>query len=141
MAFSETVISNYPNNKYSAVMKESAEVLSFGSPMLLLPFLFYHIIGNDAASLIVIQPMIKALWVIIIGEIVFVIASKLAHNVVLAAMNTLLVTPLVIRNQIEMAQNIQNTILAIFGLFLCVAAWFFAGYAVNYAYSSPPFTS
>ena len=141
MAFSETVISNYPNNKYSAVMKESAEVLSLGSATLLLPFLFYHIIVNDSASLIVIQPMIKALWVVIIGEIVFVIASKLANTVVLAAMNTLLVTPLVIRNQIEMAQNIQNTILAIFGVFLCVAAWFFAGYAVNYAYSSPAFTN
>jgi len=140
MAFSETGISDYPNNKYSAVMKESAEVLSLGSATLLLPFLFYHIIVNDSASLIVIQPMIKALWVVIIGEIVFVIASKLA-NVVLAAMNTLLLTPLVIRNKIEMAQNIQNTILAIFGVFLCVAAWFFAGYAVNYAYSSPPSTS
>ena len=51
MAFSETVISNYPNNKYSAVMKELAEVLRFGSPTLLLPFLFYHIIGNDSVSL------------------------------------------------------------------------------------------
>ena len=140
MAFRETGISDYPNNKYSAVMRELGEGLVLGSGTLLLLFLIYQIIVNDAASLIVIQPMIKAIWVIIIGEIVFVIASKLA-NVALAAMNTLLLTPLVIRNKIEMAQNIQNTILAIFGLFLCVAAWFFAGYAVNYAYSSPPSTS
>jgi len=140
MAFGETGISDLSNNKYAAVMRELGEGLVLGSGTLLLLFLFYHIIANDAASLIVIQPMIKALWVVIIGEIVFVIASKLA-NVALAAMNTLLLTPLVIRNKIEMAQNIQNTILAIFGVFLCVAAWFFAGYAVNYAYSSPPFTS
>ena len=68
MAFRETGISDYPNNKYSAVMKESAEVLSLGSATLLLPFLFYHIIVNDSASLIVIQPMIKALWVVLIRQ-------------------------------------------------------------------------
>jgi len=140
MAISGTGISDYPSSKYAAAMRELAEGLVLGAGLLLLPFLTFQIIVNDAASLISIKPMIKALLVIIIGETVFVIASRLA-NEGLAAMNTLLLTPLVIRNKIDMAENIQYTILAIFGFFLCGAAWFFAGYVVNFAYSSPSPTS
>ena len=140
MAFSETGISDYPSNKYAAAMRELAEGLLLGSGMLLLLFLTFQIIVNDPASLISIKPMTKAIWVIIIGETVFVIASKLASQG-LAAINTFLLTPLVTRNKIDIAQNIQYTILAIFGLFLCVAVWFFAGYVVSYAYSFPSPTS
>jgi len=55
----------------------------------------------------------------------------------LAAISTAVVLPFVMKDKITWAQNTQNTLLALFGLSLCIAAWFFSGYAVNYAYSSP----
>jgi hypothetical protein len=46
-----------------------------------------------------------------------------------------LVTPFAMKGETELVQNIQNTILAMFGLSLCVAAWLFAKSVVDYMYS------
>jgi hypothetical protein len=130
MNLSVADIGDLSNNKFAAVMRQLAEGFSGWAGLLLLPFLIYRIVANDAASLV----SLKALLVIVGGDLAFVIAAKVA-NVLLASVLAVLIAPLVMKQQIEIAQNVQNTILAIFGLFLCFAAWFYATYAVHYAYS------
>jgi hypothetical protein len=85
---------------------------------------------NNSASLI----SLKAVMVIIVGVTIFAIAAWLA-NVLVAAVLATLVTPFAMKGETELVQNIQNTILAMFGLSLCVAAWFFAKSVVDYMYS------
>lgn len=63
----------------------------------------------------------------------FVVAARLG-NIILATTILPLVMPFGMKGKIAVAQNIQTTILAVFGLSVCVAAWFFASYAVSYAY-------
>jgi len=127
-----TGISDLSNNRYAAVMRELAHGLSGWSGWLLVPFLIYQIVAHDSATLL----SFKALLVIIFGSIAFTLVAIVAGRL-FAPILTPLVVPFAMNNKIEMAQNIQNTMLAIFGLSLCIVAWFFSGHAVNYAYSSP----
>jgi len=130
MTTESTGISDLSNNRYAAVMRELANGLSGWSGLLLVPFLIYQIVAHDSATLL----SFKALLVIIFGSIAFTLVAKVA-NLLFAAILTPLVVPFAMNNKIEMAQNIQNTMLAIFGLSLCVAAWFFSEYLVNYLFS------
>jgi len=129
MSFGVTGIGDLSNNKYAAAMKELANGLAGWSGLLLLPFLIYQIIANDSASLF----SVRSFLVILIGEIVFVIAAHFG-NIILATITLPLVMPFAMKGKIALAQNIQTTILAVFGLSLCAFAWFFASYSVSYAY-------
>ncbi|MCK5603266.1 hypothetical protein KAR91_15390 [Candidatus Pacearchaeota archaeon] len=134
MSFGVTGIGDFSNNKYAAAMKELANGLAGWSGLLLLPFLIYQIVANDSASFF----SLKSLLVILAGEIVFVIAAHFG-NIILATITLPLVMPFGMKGKIAIAQNIQTTILVVFGLSLCVFAWFFASYSVSYAYPASAF--
>ena len=129
MSFGVTGISDYSDNKYAAAMKELANGLAGWSGLLLLPFLIYQIVANDIASLF----SVRSLFVIIISEIIFVVVARFG-NIILATITLPIVMPFGMKSRIAIAQNIQTTILVLFGLSLCVFAWFFASYSVSYAY-------
>jgi hypothetical protein len=130
MNYGPNNIGDLSNNMYAAIMRYLAEGLSGWSIFVLVPFLMSQIVTNSSASLI----SLKAVMVIIVGVTIFAIAAWLA-NVLVAAVLATLVTPFAMKGETELVQNIQNTILAMFGLSLCVAAWFFAKSVVDYMYS------
>jgi hypothetical protein len=125
-----TGISDLSQNKYAAVMKELANGLAAWSGIFLLFFFVYQIATNESVSLF----SWKSLLLIIVGETAFVFAVRVV-NIVYAAIVALLFTPLAMKGKIALAQNIQMSLLAVLGLFLCVAAWFFAEFGFNYVYS------
>lgn len=129
MSLNTTGIGDFSNNKYAGAMKELANGLAGWSGFLLLPFLIYQVVSNHSASLF----SLKAFFVILAGEIIFVIASHIA-NMIFSAIIIPLILPFSMKGKMAIAQNIQTTFLAIFSLFLCIVSWFFALYSVNYAY-------
>jgi hypothetical protein len=132
MIYGVSEIGDLSNNKYAAAMKERANGLAGWSGLLLLTFLIYQIVASESASLF----SVRSFLVVLIGEIVFVIAAHFG-NIILATITLPLVMPFGMKGKIAIAQNIQTTILVIFGLSLCVFAWFFASYCVSYAYPAP----
>ena len=117
-------------NQYAALMKELAEKLSEIAPLLLLGFLFWQIGTTDEASFL----SVRAVLLVIAAELVFVGASLVA-NVVLAAVIATVSMPLVLIGYVRLMQNLSNSLLVLFGVALCVGAWFFAIYATHYAYA------
>lgn len=123
-------VSDLSGNKFAASMRELANGLAGWSVILLLLFYLWNIGVNEQAKFI----SFKTVGLMLAGELVFVLASKLA-NIVFAAALTSVLLPIVLKGSVRLTQNIQNSALALFGIGLCIAAWYFAVYSVRYAYS------
>lgn len=120
------------DNKYAASMRQLAEGLTGWAGLLLLLFYLYQIFTLENAQFL----SWKTLVLVLGGEVIFVLGWKLA-NIVLAFIAALLITPMSRSGKLVMAQNLQNTWMAIFGLLVCVASWFFASYTARYMSSEP----
>lgn len=123
-------IGDLSDNKFAAAMRELANGLAGWSSILLLIFYLWLIGTNDQAHFL----SIKALLLVVLGEFVFVVLSKVA-NLLFAAFITFLALPFALKGKTRETQNVQNSILALFGLGLCIGAWFFAKYSFEYTYS------
>ncbi len=130
MDSSLTDFGNLTKNKYAAKMRYLGEGLSGWSGFLLFFFYIYQVFSHQNARFF----SLNAVALIVGGEIAFVVLS-LAANAALAAVFALLLMPLISKDKVVIAQNIQNTWMAIFGLSLCVFAWFFAAFTSNYMFS------
>jgi hypothetical protein len=111
-------------------MRQLAEGLVGWSGLLLPLFFIFQILTNEAASFF----SLKAFGLLLGGEIIFVILSQTV-NALLAAILVLPAFPFMMKSKVAIAQNITNTVLAAFGLFVCVFAWFFASYATDYMFT------
>lgn len=123
-------IADLSSNKYAASMRELANGLGGWSGILLPFFYLYQIKTLENAYFF----SWKTLVLVLGGELIFVLVWKLA-NIVLAFIAALLIAPVINSGRLVMAQNIQNTWMAIFGLLVCVASWFFASYTARYMFS------
>lgn len=130
MLESKSGIADLSDNKYAASMRELAEGLaSWGG--LLLPFFYvYQIIALEGAHFF----SWKTLMLIVGGSLLFNLLWKLC-NALVAFIAALLIVPILHSGNLVNAQNIQNTWMAVFGLLVCVAAWFFASYSTRYIFS------
>lgn len=111
----DTEIGDFSNNKYAAAMKELANGLVGWSGLLLIPFLIYQIILNKSALVF----SLKSFGIVLACEVVFVVLARLG-NAVFAAITLPFVVPFSMKGKITIAQNVQMSLLVIFGLSLCV---------------------
>jgi len=103
---------------------------------LIIPFLIYQVVANDDLSLFSLMPILF----VIAGTIAFMLATHIA-NLLLIALLSMFFVPFMLKDHtpsstVTILQNIQTSILVVFGLFLCAFAWFFASYTVDYMFSS-----
>ena len=131
MPESEGSIADLSDNKYAAAMRELANGLGGWSGYLLPLFYLYQLFTLENAHFFSWKTLVLMLG----GELFFVLAWKLC-NLLVALLAALLITPILNSGKLVMAQNIQNTWMGIFGLLVCVAAWFFASYTTHYMFSS-----
>jgi len=118
------------NNKYAAVMKELATGLVNLSKFLLPFFLIYQLLTNDDVSLFSLTTILVIFGV----EVVYLVALPVS-NAIFALVMTPFVAPFAFMNKVRFAQNIQTSLLVVFGVSVCFGSWFIAEYVVNYAYS------
>ena len=131
MPESEGGIADLSNNKYAAAMRELANGLGGWSGFLLPLFYLYQLLTLENAHFF----SWKTLVLLLGGELLFVLSWKLS-NILVAFLAALVIAPIVNSGKLMLAQNIQNTWMAIFGFLVCVAAWFFASYTTHYMFSS-----
>lgn len=116
-------------NEYAVCLRQIAEALSFWSGLLLIPFLIYHMSTNEAASIF----SLGAFFLVLSAEIIFVVMAKLA-NLLLASVLAGIALMMMKKGEISLAQNVQSTTLALFGVGLCISAWFFSDVYVDHWY-------
>ena len=131
MPKSEGGIADLSHNKYAAAMRELAQGLGGWSGLLLPPFYLYQLLTLENTHLF----SWKTLGLMLGGPLVFFLTWKFC-NLLVAFVVAVIILPLCNGGKLVMAQNIQNTWMAIFGFMVCVAAWFFASYTTRYMFSS-----
>ena len=94
------------------------------------PFYLYQIFVTESAQFF----SWKTLILVVVGELLFVLLWKVS-NLLVAFVAALLIMPVMNSGKVVTAQNIQNTWMAVFGLLICVAAWFFAFYTTRYMFA------
>lgn len=117
-------------NEYAKLMRYLANGLSSWSGFLLFFFYIYQIFSYQNARLF----SLNSVALIVGGETAFLVLNLVANSA-LAAVFALLLIPVIRKGKIVIAQNIQNTWMAIFGLSLCIFAWFFAAFTSSYMFS------
>lgn len=127
---SNTPLADLSDNKYAASMRELAIGLGGWSGFLLPLFYLYQIFVTESAQFF----SWKTLILVVVGELLFVLLWKIS-NLLVAFVAALLIMPVMNSGKVVTAQNIQNTWMAVFGLLVCVAAWFFASYTTRYMFA------
>ncbi len=124
------VLSDYSENYYAGAMKELANGLFVWSSLLLTPFVLYQISTHETASIFSLYTFL----VIACCEVVFVITAQLCNFFQAAVLSAPLVARFRNKGKITWAQNYGSTVGVVFGLVICMLAWFFAENLVIFMY-------
>ncbi len=123
-------LSDYSENHFASTMKELANELFVWSSLLLPPFVLYQIYTHETASIF----SLYTFPVIALCEIVFVITAQLCNFFQAAVVSAPLVAWLRNKGKITWAQNYGSTVGVVFGVVICMLAWFFAENLVIFMY-------
>jgi hypothetical protein len=126
------LLSDCSQNHYAGAMKVLANGLYGGSRLLLIPFVLYQIYAHETASIF----SFYTLLVIVVCEVVFVTTAALCNFFQAAVVSAPLVALFCNKRKITWAQNYGNTVGVVYGVGLCILAWFFAEHLVNFLYDT-----
>lgn len=126
------VLSDCSQNHYAGAMKELANGLFGCSTLLLIPFVLYQIYAHDTASIF----SLYTLLVIVVCEVVFVTTAELCNFFQASVVSAPLVALFRNKGKMTWAQNYASTVGVVFGVGLCILAWFFAEHLVNFLYAA-----